>query len=141
MINHVRNWPTPRTAAETRTFLGFSIYYRIFVKYYANIARPLHDIDLQILVGSLSIKRSGLTLQSTHLSGKMSNKHNLKDRLTSSPILIYPDYEKPFILHTSASIEGLVSVLDQDVDGRERVIAYASRGLTKPEINYPVHNF
>ena len=24
-INHVRNWPTPRTAAETRTFLGFSI--------------------------------------------------------------------------------------------------------------------
>ena len=63
----------------------------------------------------------------------------MKDRLISSPILIYPDYEKPFILHTSASIEGLVSVLDQDVDGRERAIAYASRGLTKPEINYPVH--
>ena len=63
-INHVRNWPTPRTAAETTTFLGFSIYYRIFVKYYANIARPLHDIALS-------------KLTCTHLSGKMSNKHNL----------------------------------------------------------------
>ena len=141
-INQVRNWPTPSTAAETRTFLGFSGYYRRFVKNYAKIARPLHDVALQNF-GRKPKNKKKRTDSSKH-TFKWDDEQQtafdiLKDRLTSSPILIYPDYEKPFILHTDASMEGLGGVLYQEVDGRERVIAYASRGLTKPERNYPVH--
>ena len=54
-------------------------------------------------------------------------------------MLAYADFKAPFILHTDASGEGLGAVLYQAQEGRQRVIAYASRSLSKSEKNYPVH--
>ncbi|GFV65136.1 retrovirus-related Pol polyprotein from transposon 412, partial [Trichonephila clavipes] len=50
----------------------------------------------------------------------------LKEALTSSPILIYPQPDKPFILDTDASNESVGAVLSQEIDGQERVVAYWS---------------
>ena len=59
--------------------------------------------------------------------------------LTSAPVLSYPDFSRQFILDTDASDTGIGGVLSQvDADGRERVIAYGSRLLTKPERRYCV---
>ena len=58
---------------------------------------------------------------------------------TESPILAYADFKAPFVLHTDASGGGLGVVLYQVQDGQKRVIAYASRSLSKSERNYPVH--
>ena len=63
----------------------------------------------------------------------------LKEKLSSPPILAYADFSKPFVLHTDASGEGLGAVLYQVQDGREKVIAYASRGLRQGEKHYPAH--
>lgn len=63
----------------------------------------------------------------------------LRDCLTTPPVLAYADFGQPFVLHTDASRDGLGAVLCQNQDGKERVIAYASRGLSKAEKNYPVH--
>ena len=53
--------------------------------------------------------------------------------LIKSPVLVYPDFEQPFILYTDASgtgWTGLGAVLSQlQDDGKEHVIAYASRSL------------
>ena len=57
----------------------------------------------------------------------------------NAPILTYPDYQLPFILHIDASADGLGSVLYQKQNGIEIVIAYASRGLRGSEKLYPVH--
>ena len=59
---------------------------------------------------------------------------NLKRALISAPILAYPDYSKPFILETDASLKGLGVVLSQHSDDNTvRVIAYASWSLRPGE--------
>jgi hypothetical protein len=57
-------------------------------------------------------------------------------RITSAPILAYPDYNEQFVLHTDASQEGLGAVLYQEQNSEMRVIGYGSRSLTPAEKNY-----
>ena len=57
----------------------------------------------------------------------------------SPPVLRYPNFEKPFVLHTDASKDGLGAVLEQEQgDGRLHPVAYASRSLNKHEQNYGI---
>jgi hypothetical protein len=61
----------------------------------------------------------------------------LKQRLITAPILIYPDLTKPFIVQTDASNEAIGAVLSQvGDDGKEHPLAYISRALTRCEQNY-----
>ena len=53
--------------------------------------------------------------------------------------MAYPDYQLPFVLHTDSSSEGLGAVLYQKQDGKLRVIAYASRSVSKSESHHPAH--
>ena len=62
----------------------------------------------------------------------------LKQQLTTAPVLAHPDFSKPFILDTDASDLAIGSVLSQKIDGKERVVAYASRTLSKAERKYCV---
>ena len=65
----------------------------------------------------------------------------LKELCTSTPVLAYAVYNKPFKLHTDASGLGLGALLYQTYeDGKDRVIAYASRVLSHTEVKYPAHN-
>ena len=63
----------------------------------------------------------------------------MKKLCISTPILAYPDYKLPFVLHTDSSSEGLGAVLYQKQNGKLRVIAYASRSVSKAESHYPAH--
>ena len=59
--------------------------------------------------------------------------YNSQRVLVSPPILVFPDYQRPFLLDTDASsVIGAVLSQVQD-DGKERVIAYGSRVLSKAE--------
>jgi len=141
-VDKVRNWPIPKDVDETRTFLGFTGYYRRFVKDYAKIARPLNDLTQGFKVTRKSRRHKPSKpppIDFVWTDVQQDAFQKLKDCLTSPPVLVYPDYTKPFTLHTDACMNGLGAVLYQRVDNRDRVIAYASRGLTKSEKNYPVH--
>ena len=62
----------------------------------------------------------------------------LRNKHVSAPILTFPDYSKQFILDTDASDTGIGGVFSQVQDGEERVVAYASRSLSKAERRYCV---
>jgi transposase InsO family protein len=60
----------------------------------------------------------------------------LKQQLALAPILIAPDYKKPFLIQTDASIQGLGALLMQEDEGILKIIMCASRTLRKHEQNY-----
>ena len=138
-LSKIVDWPTPCNIDDVRSFLGFAGYYRRFVCNFSKLAKPLHDL----LVGVPSKKKSrGRSELGTFQWGDDQEKAflSLKEALTSPPLLAYPDYAKPFVLHMDASFLGLGAVLYQpDADGKQHVISYASRGLKKSERNYPAH--
>eukprot|EP00731_Ephydatia_muelleri_P007838 Em0004g176a len=119
----VSNWPVPRTSKELQSFLGLASYYRRFVKDFAHIASPLHALT----------EKGREWVWSKECNDAF---FDLKKRLVSSPILTLPDFSLPFVLDTDASGDGLGAVLAQNVDGVERVVAYASRALSRTEKKY-----
>ena len=60
----------------------------------------------------------------------------LKDALVSAPVLAYPRTTEPFLLDTDASNVSVRAVLSQVHDGEEKVVAYYSHALSRPERNY-----
>ena len=124
-IKAVQNWPTPRNLTELRSFVGLCSYYRRFISGFADMAAPLHALTRK---------------NARFVWGPEQDEafNRLKERLTTAPILGMPRDEGTYYLDTDASDCGLGAVLSQDQDGREVVLAYASRTLSKPERNYDV---
>ena len=61
----------------------------------------------------------------------------LKERLTTPPVLAFPQFDRELLLATDTSDSAIGAVLSQvDDNGTEKVIAYWSRQLTKAERNY-----
>ena len=134
-IKAVTEWPQPTTVTEVRSFLGFVSYYRRFIPNFSKVAKPFNKL-LQNLEGTPSIKKKF----KVHWGPEQQEAfETLQGLCTESPVLAYADFKAPFILHTDASGEGLGAVLYQVQEGKQRVIAYASRSLSKSERNYPVH--
>ena len=100
---------------------GLANYYQRFVQRFASIAEPLHRLTEK-------------TAPSEWTEECQAAFAEIKYKLTSAPILVFPDFLRPFILDTDASNTGLGGVLSQvQEDGKECVVTYASRTLTKPE--------
>ena len=122
-VEVVRNWPTPRNVSELKSFLGLCSYYRRLLDHFSDIAAPLNK----------------LTRKSVPFIWQEEQEQSfirMKQLLTSSPIVALPRLEGRFILDTDASGVGLGAVLSQEQDGCVKVIAYASRTLSKAERNY-----
>ncbi|KAM1787839.1 hypothetical protein ACFX11_038202 [Malus domestica] len=60
----------------------------------------------------------------------------LKEKLTSAPIIVPPDWSLPFELMCDASDYALGAVLAQRKDKQPHVIYYASRTLNDAQLNY-----
>ena len=138
-IEKVTTWPRPTTPDEVRQFHGFIGYYRKFAKDFSKIAKPL--IDLMPVPKKKTRCRAKSPSTTSWIWGQLQENafQQLKRQLQKPPILGFPQYNKPFELHTDASMLGFGAVLYQEQDNQKRVIAYASRGLSKSKKNYPVH--
>ena len=92
---------------------------------FAEIARPLHRLT-----------QKGTRFNWTRDYNDAFLK--LKEYITSAPVLAFLTDNGTFTLDTDASQEGLGAVLSQTQEGVERVIAYYSRAMSRPERNYCV---
>jgi hypothetical protein len=109
----VREWPRPKKVSQLRSFLGLCSYYRRFVVKFGEIAAPLHHLT----------KKQVPWLWTTDCESAFEI---LKGKLCSTPVLVYPDPCKDFILDTDASGHSISGVLGQVSAGKEQVIAYES---------------
>ncbi|XP_063438199.1 uncharacterized protein LOC134719148 [Mytilus trossulus] len=143
-IDKVMNWPRPTNPEEVRQFLGFVGYYRKFVRDFSKKARPLTDLMPSTSnkkgKGKKGQKKTSVEVKPWHWDKEQEDAfQELRHHLSNPPVLGFPEYQNPFELHTDACLTGLGAVLYQLQEGKKRVIAYASRGLSKSERNYPVH--
>lgn len=110
-INTIQEWPVPMSISTLRGFLCLSGYYRCFVKDYATIAGPLTDL---LKAGTFKWnEKAEVAFQ------------QLKQTMTSLPVLHLLDFSSSFDVTTNASGSVLGVVLSQNV----HPIAFFSKKL------------
>ncbi|KAM1376183.1 hypothetical protein ACFX2F_037951 [Malus domestica] len=122
-IDLVRHLPSPTSVREVRSFLGHAGFYRRFIKDFSKIAQPL----CRLLQKEVAFE---FTKECT------ASFNQLKELLTTAPIIIPPDWSLPFELMCDASDYALGAVLGQRKDKKPHVIYYASRTLNDAQLNY-----
>jgi hypothetical protein len=122
-ISEILNWKQPTYVSKIMSFLGLAGYYRRFIEGFSKIVKPL-----------TSLLEKGKEFKLDEACQKYF--HELKEKLTTAPVLIMHDIHKRFDVYCDASHLGLGCVLIQE----GKVIAYASRQLQKHEKNYPTHD-
>ena len=128
-VEILRTWPKPDSITDLRSFLGLLQFFRRFIPDFAKVAAPLTD---------LTKKDMGL-----HKWDKSCDEafEKLKTAITEAPILVSPDWKKPFRGHVDASQTAIGGTLTQlDENGRDRVIAFYSKKLSEAEANYTTND-
>ena len=117
------NWERPTSVMEIRSFLGLAGYYRRFIKGFSHISLPLTKLTRKDapFVWMMDCEKSF---------------QELKEKLTSTPVLVLPDPSGPFEVYCDAPGRDLGCVLMQ----HRNVVAYASRQLKPHEVNYLTHD-
>lgn len=124
-VRAINEFPRPHNVRTLRGFLGMASWYRRFVESFAKLSAPLTKLlrkDAKWAWGEEQEAAFEL----------------LKSRLTSAPILACPDFTKKFVVQVDASGTGLGASLTQVQNGKEVVIAFASRLLGDNERRYTV---
>ncbi|GJP55456.1 hypothetical protein CLOM_g14400 [Closterium sp. NIES-68] len=122
-----RMWKTPKNVKELQQFLGFTNYYNRFVPQCAKISTPLTN---------LLKKNTPYKWEPKH----QVSMEQLKQALTSTPVLILPYPERDYVIEADASDQVVGAVLMQDRGNGPQPIAYLSKKLHGAELNYPIHD-
>ncbi|MBW0497552.1 hypothetical protein O181_037267 [Austropuccinia psidii MF-1] len=92
--------PIPHSENNIQSFLGFSQYYRKHIKDFASIARALYRLLDKYTVFEMTFDR-------------VKAFESWRQALTTTPLLVMPDFKLPFKLYIDASGDGLGAALHQ----------------------------
>ncbi|KAE9186373.1 hypothetical protein PF004_g23106 [Phytophthora fragariae] len=122
-VKAVMNVKRPHDLHTVRAFLGLTSYFRRYIPGYAAISAPIERLKAKGVLFNWDDDCEAAFVQ-------------LKRKLVEPPILVYPDFSKRFKLYVDSSKLAVGACLMQTVDGRERVVAYASKLLVGSEKNW-----
>ena len=124
-IQVIRDWPTPTTITELRSFLGLANFYRRFVLGFSHITWPLSQIT-----------KGGAREFFFWSEPQQKAFTELKNRLCSAPVLTLSNLQQPFEIETDASDYAIGAVLTQ----QGHPVAYHSETLSETVRKYPTYD-
>ena len=76
-VHAIEDFPMPEMFTQVWAFCGLVGHYQCFIKGFAHLAKPLYDVlGKEVKMGPVL----------------------LKQMIQSAPVLVFPDFEKPFLL-------------------------------------------
>ena len=122
-VETILRFERPKDRKQLRSFLGVAGYFRRFIPHFAQIAACLTNI----------LRKGSKFLWTAEADSAFID---LKSRLASKPILMPPDFSKPFAIAVDASDLAIGANLFQTVDGIEHPVCYYSKRLNSHQQNY-----
>jgi hypothetical protein len=123
-VKEIKEWPSPRSVFEVRSFHGLASFYRKFIGCFNGICAPMMD-----------------TMKKRHKSFKWTEEAKrsfniLKEKITERPILVLPNFGKTFQVRCDASGVAIGVVLSQD----NKPIAYFSEKMNEAKRKYSTYD-
>ena len=122
-VSTIINFPVPTDKKQAMRFIGMVGYFRRFVPKFSDIVAPI-----------TSLFKKNVAFSFDERCREAFNK--LKTIMINKPVLVTPDFEKPFKLAIDASDLGIGAVLVQTIDGIDHPVSYFSKKLDKCQVNY-----
>ena len=112
----VNDLKPPTTVKEVWHLMGLFGYYRNFIHKFSIIAAPITALTKGVKTtrradGSIDCLAGATKIDWTEECEQAFKE--LKGKLTSPPVLAYPDFTKPFVLYVDASHDGMACALHQ----------------------------
>ncbi|GLB45966.1 putative retrotransposable element tf2 155 kda protein type 1-like [Lyophyllum shimeji] len=125
----LQEWPIPKNKKEVQSFLGFTNFYRRFIHDFSHHARPLFDLTAKDVAWTWG-------------SAQQDVFDALKRAITSQPVLIFPDDDRPFWVEADSSDFATGAVLSQQSpeDEKWHPVVFYSKSLNAVERNYEIHD-
>ena len=99
-IKTVKEWKTPTKIKDVESFLEFANFYRRFIHNFSHIAKPLNELK----------GKKEWRWEKEHQEAF----EELKEKITSQPVLSLPRREEKFRVETDASGHAIGGVLSQE---------------------------
>ncbi|CDH60654.1 hypothetical protein RO3G_15169 [Lichtheimia corymbifera JMRC:FSU:9682] len=123
-VTNALDWPLPTTGKDVQRFMGLVNYFKDHICNLSKISAPLRAL---MHTGSLT---KVWTTEHT-----MAMKA-IKQELAKNVLLHFPNMAEPFYVATDASNHGIGAVLFQKIKGKDCIISFMARALSKSERNY-----
>jgi len=98
----------PRKRKDVQSFLGLAEYYRKFIEDFSKIAKTLTKLT-----------KKGEKFN--WMAEQQNAFQSLKEKLTTAPVLNYPDFQREFLVTTDASDYAIGAVLSQGPVGQDSI--------------------
>ena len=127
-VQTILDWARPSTLKQVQSFIGFCNFYRRFIRNFSRITKPLHRLAQKDFKFDWN-------------EACQAAFDELKQAITSAPVLRHFDREREAILETDSSDYVNAGILSQyDDDGVLHPVAFYSKNLAPAECNYEIYD-